>query len=112
MQQNAQSTNNLPVPGTEASPSPKRRKVKLPRYSRLNERIIEELDALVLAVPARRLSRNLRNIFFHYIYMEQDALLGPYAKMPEDLYFLLQLLDVIDDELGDKIKNRKVLDKK
>mgnify|MGYP000862193498 CR=1 FL=1 len=38
----------------------KRRKVKLPRYSRLNGRIIEELDTLVSAVPAQRLSRNLR----------------------------------------------------
>ena len=79
--------------------SDKRRKVKLPRYSRLNGRIIEELDALVSAVPAHRLSRNLRNIYLHYIHMEKDALLGPYACMPEDLYFLLQLLDVIGDEL-------------
>jgi len=84
---------------TEKSTSDKRRKVKLPRHSQLNARIIEELDALVLAVPAKRLSRNLRNIYFHYLSMEQDALLGPYACMPEDLYFLLQLLDVIDDEL-------------
>jgi|GEM_PF-1092711 len=79
--------------------SSKRRKIKLPPFSRINYRIVDELDALICAVPARRLSRNLRNIYLHYISLEQDALLGPYASMPEDLYFLLQLLDVIDDEL-------------
>ena len=98
MQQNAQSVHQS-TQGVELCD--KRRKVKLPRYSKLNSRIIEELDALVSAVPAQRLSRNLRNIYFHYIHMEKDALLGPYASMPEDLYFLLQLLDVIGDELPD-----------
>ncbi len=89
-----QSTNEL-----GETVSSKRRKIKLPPYSSITYRIIDELDALICAVPARRLSRNLRNIYLHYIYMEKDALLGPYASMPEDLYFLLQLLDVIDDEL-------------
>lgn|GEM_PF-2238039 len=77
----------------------KRRKVKLPRYSRLNGRIIEELDALVSAVPAQRLSRNLRDIYLHYITMEREALPDHFIGLAEDLCFLFHLLDVIGDEL-------------
>lgn len=77
----------------------KRRKVKLPRYSRLNGRIIEELDTLVSAVPAQRLSRNLRDIYLHYITMERDTLPDHFIGLAEDLCFLFHLLDVIGDEL-------------
>ncbi len=79
---------------------PKRRKIKLPKNSKLNQTIIKELDVFLEVVPAERLSRGLRDLFLIALAQEPDILLGwPFEKMPEDLFFLLQFLDAAAEEL-------------
>ncbi len=79
---------------------PKRRKIKLPENSKLNNTIIKELDVFLEVVPAERLSRGLRDLFLIAIAQEPDILLGwPFEKIPEDLFFLLQFLDTAAEEL-------------
>lgn len=79
--------------------SPKRRKIKLPENSRINKKILRELDVLLDFAPPRRVSRNVRNIFLSYLYYEKDCLPDDIGDIIMDVQFLLEFLDETSDEL-------------
>lgn len=86
---------------SKKSPAKKeRRKVKLPTNSRLNKRIVKELDNLIEFVPVNRLSRNLRDLLLLYLAKDEDGLPTEFNEFPTDFYFLLQFLDIIEEEMA------------
>ena len=73
--------------------SHKRKKIKLPENSRINKKIIRELDVLLEFAPPARVSRTIRNIFFSYLYYEKDCLPRDIGETIMDVQFLLDFLD-------------------
>ena len=80
--------------------STKRKKIKLPANSRLNKKIIYELESLMEFAPPGQLSKNIRNVFFTYLYHEKDQLPEAAGEVIEDVQFLLNFLDVLREESG------------
>lgn len=60
----------------------------------LEEAFVEFLEA----VPAERLSRELREIFFEYLIAQHDSLPNDFQHVLEDLFFLFALLDKISPQ--------------
>jgi len=71
----------------------KRKKIKLPPDTRLNKRIIEELDNLLDFVPPEQLSKSIRDIFLCYLYHEKDSLPPDFKDTVTNLQFLFGFLD-------------------
>lgn len=80
--------------------SHKRRKVWIPQNSRLNKKLVKELDELFEYVPPERLSRNLRNLLLSHLEHEEGRPLY-FEDLIIDLYFLFQFLDMAADELNE-----------
>lgn len=79
-------------------PVRKRRKVKLPKDSKLNQKLIAAFNNFVDYVSAKRLNRAMRNHFINHLQCEADRS-EDFYDFATDLYFLFQLLDVLSDEL-------------
>ena len=79
--------------------SHKRKKIKLPENSRINKKIIRELDVLLDFTSPRRVSRNVRNIFLSYLYYERECLPIDIGEIIADVQFLLDFLDNSSEEL-------------
>jgi hypothetical protein len=79
--------------------SHKRKKIKLPSNSRINKKILRQLDVLLDFAPPGRVSRNVRNIFFSYLYYEKDCLPEDIGDILMDVQFLLEFLDETSEEL-------------
>lgn len=80
------------------SSSKKSGRIKLPKYSRLNQRLILEFDSFLGYVPPERLARNLRNLLLLHLEYEKERSKNFYDLLV-DLYFLFQFLDAVTDEL-------------
>lgn len=81
--------------------SHKRKKIKLPENSRINKKILRELDVLLDFAPPRRVSRNVRNVFLSYLYHEKDCLPRDIGETIMDIQFLLDFLDTSSEVLKD-----------
>ena len=82
--------------------SDKRRKVKLPRYSQLTKQTIAHFDNFVESTSPLRLSHELRDLFLlHLSY--KDSQPDKLHELSADLYFLLQFLDRVGEEMQGKI---------
>ena len=92
--------NNETLPGMVSA---KRRKVKLPPYSKLTKQSVQYLDNFVEAVPAARLSRALRDLFFQYLACD-ECLPDKLPEFSADLYFLFQFLDDMEKEMKGRIE--------
>lgn len=77
----------------------KRKKVRLPKHSRLNKRMIKAFEQFTEYVPAARLSRNLRDLLLLYLALDEDGLPESFEEFPADFYFLLQFMDAIAEEM-------------
>lgn len=87
---------------SKKSPAKKeKKKVKLPPQApTVSKRIVNELDNLIEYVPVTRLSRNLRDLFLLYLANVEDGLPMGFDEFPTDFYFLLQFLDIIEEEMA------------
>ena len=81
--------------------SDKRRRVKLPRYSQLTKQTIAHLDNFVESTSPLLLSHELRDLFLlHLSY--KDSQPDKLHELSADLYFLLQFLDRVGEEMQGK----------
>ena len=83
--------------------SPKRRKVKLPRYSHLNKQTIAYFDNFIESTSPLRLSTELRDLFLLHLSYKDAYPANQLHEMSADLYFLLQFLDRVGEEMQGKI---------
>lgn len=91
---NKQQKNSERSPGGS---SPRRKKIKLPAHSKINKKIICELDTLIDFTSPGRLSKNIRNIFLTYLYHQKDLLPHDIGDTIEDMQFLLNFLDAVEE---------------
>ena len=97
----AESNPNKDSQYSERSPgvsSPRRKKIKLPAHSLINKKIIRELDTLIDFTSPGHLSKNIRNIFLIYLYHQKDLLPHDIGDTIEDVQFLLNFLDAVEEE--------------
>lgn len=80
----------------------RRKKVKLPKYSKLNKKLIKAFDDFVETTPSARLSKNLRDLLLLYLSIEKDGLPNQFDEFITDFYFLMQLLDAVEDEIQER----------
>jgi len=94
---------NTPAENLPGKISRKRRKVKLPRYSHLNKKTIAYFDNFIESTSPLRLSTELRDLFLLHLSYKDAYPANQLHEMSADLYFLLQFLDRVGEEMQEKI---------
>jgi hypothetical protein len=67
-----------------------------------SKELINALEIFIEYAPPRRLSRNLRKMFFLWLDHEKDGLPFEFEDFIIDLYFLFDFMDVAIEESKDR----------
>jgi hypothetical protein len=84
---------------TSKKENQRKKKIKIPAYSKINKILLKEFDTLLEFTSPERLSSNIRNMFLLHIAQEKDKSSIHYEDKVIDFYFLLQFLDRAAEEL-------------
>lgn len=70
----------------------------MPTTSQLSENLTKEFIDFIDSVPAKRLSRNLRNLLLQYLATHKDGHSFDLDNLLIDMLSLFELLQAIEDE--------------
>lgn len=85
-------------------PKVRKKKIKLPKDSVLNQKIVEELDKLFRLASPKTLLKSANYVFFMYLYYAKaEGYPSNFNYISEDFYFLQNFFVEVNEEIKSDI---------